>query len=317
MRYGDGFEILILQFSDQFSEVEKMSSHRTAILLSVILGSAALQPSLVFADGTEAVTKPSQDVTLSFLGPGRIGQVLVKAGDAVSADDPLVKQDDAAEQLKLEQLQAQANDTTNIQAAQADLAQKEVDLDKLEKGKGKGVVTPWELDHARLDVKIAELRLALARFEHKQDQRKFDEARIHVERMKMTSPIAGKVEEIFVEPGESVNALDEVIRVVRINPLWIDVAVRLEDTLPLENGQRARVEFDGSKAAVVDGRIIHIAAVADAASNTLTVRVEVPNETHRPAGEHVKVSFGPVGSSTVSPKDKQVPQISLDDNSKE
>ena len=104
-----------------------MSSHRAAILLSVILGVGTLQPSLGFANGTEAVTNPSQDVTLSFLSPGRIVKVVVKVGDAVSADDPLVKQDDAAEQLKLAQLQAQAQDTTNIQAAEADLAQKEVD----------------------------------------------------------------------------------------------------------------------------------------------------------------------------------------------
>ena len=73
-----------------------MSSHKTAIVLSVIFGSITLLPSFGFAKGTEAVTKPSKDVTLSFLGPGRIAKVLVKAGDVVSADDPLVKQDDAA-----------------------------------------------------------------------------------------------------------------------------------------------------------------------------------------------------------------------------
>ena len=161
------------------------------------------------------------------------------------------------------------------------------------------------------------LRSALAQFEHKQDQRKFEEARIHLERMKMASPIAGKVEEIFVEPGESVNALDEVIRVVRIDPLWIDVPVSLDKILTLKNGQQAEVKFEPMASKVVKGRIIHIAAVADAASNTRTVRVEVPNKTQRPAGEHVKVSFAPLGHSTVIPKDKQVPQISLDDNIKE
>ena len=39
------------------------------------------------------------------------------------------------------------------------------------------------------------------------------------------------------------------------------------------------------------GKVIYIAAVADAASNTRTVRVEVPNKALRPAGEHVKVRF--------------------------
>jgi len=40
-----------------------------------------------------------------------------------------------------------------------------------------------------------------------------------------------------------------------------------------------------------EGTIIFVAAVADAASGTLRVRVEVPNKTRRPAGEHVVVSF--------------------------
>ena len=294
-----------------------MISHRKAILLSAILVLGTLQPSLGFANGTKAVTKPSQDVTLSFLGPGRIVEVLVEAGDDVSADDPLVKQDDASEQMRLEQLRAQALDTTNIDAAQADLDQKQVDLDKLEKGRSEGVVTSWELDHAKLDKIIAKLRLSMARFEHKQDQRKYDEVRIHVERMKLNCPIAGTVEEILVEPGESVDALEKVIRVVNIDPLWIDVPVPLKDTWNLKIEQSATVEFKGLNPAQITGRIIHIAAVADAASATRTVRVEVPNKAQRPAGEHVKVSLASVELSTLDHKDKQVAQISLDDKIKE
>jgi len=45
------------------------------------------------------------------------------------------------------------------------------------------------------------------------------------------------------------------------------------------------------------GKIIHIAAMADSASETKTVRVEVPYEGSAPAGERVKVSFqAPAGS---------------------
>jgi len=39
------------------------------------------------------------------------------------------------------------------------------------------------------------------------------------------------------------------------------------------------------------GKIVFVAAVADAASSTLRTRIEVPNKTNRPAGEHVKVIF--------------------------
>jgi len=36
-----------------------------------------------------------------------------------------------------------------------------------------------------------------------------------------------------------------------------------------------------------------MASVADAGSGTLTVRVEIPNSRHRPAGGHVHVTFEP------------------------
>ena len=75
------------------------------------------------------------------------------------------------------------------------------------------------------------------------------------------------------------------------DPLWIDVPVPLTKTKGLKNDQSAEVEFIGSSGPAAEGKIIHIAAVADAASDTLTVRVEVANHTGRPAGEHVHVRF--------------------------
>ena len=119
---------------------------------------------------------------------------------------------------------------------------------------------------------------------------KCEEARIRVEHMQLRSPIVGTVEKLDVEPGESVNALADVVRVVRIDPLWIDVPVPLTTGRTLQVGRRTSVEFPNS-AEKIEGRITFVAAVADAASSTMQVRVEVPNPAKRPAGEHVKVSF--------------------------
>ncbi len=49
---------------------------------------------------------------------------------------------------------------------------------------------------------------------------------------------------------------------------------------------------------VVDATIVFIGAVADAASGTLRVRVELANKDNRPSGEHVRVSF-PASQSKV------------------
>ena len=251
--------------------------------------------SLAAQDKIEAVTKPSGDTVLSFVRPGQVAEVLVKEGDAVKAGQVLMRQDDKAELAQMEQLKAQAEDDTQIRAAEAKLAQTRVDLKKTEGARKEGAATDLEVDHAKLEVTMAELSLELYQFEQEQAKRKYQEMRLQIDRMRVVSPIDGVVERLLVEPGESVEAAGKIAQVVQIDPLWIDVAVPLAIARTLKRGEsNAAVEFEGKDSArrsSFNGKIIHIAAVADSASGTLTVRVECPNAARRPAGEHVYVSF--------------------------
>jgi len=238
-----------------------------------------------------AITRPSADITLSFVQPGRIAQVYFKDGDTVKADQLLVQQDDGIERAQLAQIEAQSKNTSQIEASEASLAQKRVDLQKLQKAAARNAATELEVEHAKLEVTIAELSLEIARLQHEQDQSKCQEGRIRVEHMQLKSPIAGTIEKVHIEAGESVNALTDVIRVVQIDPLWLDVPVPLTTGRALKLGQAATVEFPEPGGLRAEGKVLFVAAVADAASSTLQVRVEVPNAAKRPAGEHVKVSF--------------------------
>jgi RND family efflux transporter MFP subunit len=205
-------------------------------------------------EGITAITAPCADVTMSFVQPGIIAKVLVKEGDKVKAGQLLIQQD--------------------TEAAEASLAQKKVDLKRLEWAAGRGAATDLEVEHARLDVKVAQ---------------------IIVDRMCLKSPIAGTIEKIEVEVGEAVQGLADVVRVVKTDPLWIDVPVPLAKGRTLKFGQIAEVKFPDTKKKPSKGKIIYISTVADAASSTLRVRIEVPNTLNRPAGEHVRVTFPPPG----------------------
>ena len=241
--------------------------------------------------GIKAFTRPSGDPMLSFVRAGRVDEVLVKEGDQVQAGQLLVRLDYSAEQMQLAQLEAQAKDTSKIDISDRDLQQKEVDLEKIEQAKGRGSATDWQVRKAQLDVDIARFSKFQAEFEHEQDGRAYKQAQLQLERMKISSPITGVVEEILVQQGESVNELEDVIRVVKIDPLEIDVAVPLHEAVGLKTGRRTMVEFRGAKPESVEGKITHVAAVADAASKTRGVTVRVANPKGRPAGEWVRVSF--------------------------
>ncbi len=258
---------------------------RALCLFTCILLTAASQ--VCSAAGIEAITRPSEDVTLSFVTAGRISRVLVKDGDTVKAGQLLVELDDEAERVQVEQLKAQAGDETRVQAADARLEQKRVELKRLEEAERPAL----EVDRAKLDVTLAELALRLAKFELEQSRLRYQEARIQLDRMRLTSTFDGKVEKLFLKPGESADRLQPVIRIVRIDPLRLDVPVPREEALAVKVGQVAQVQFREQDVPAVIGKVTFIAAEADAASDTLTVRVEAPNPASRPAGEHVYVRF--------------------------
>lgn len=201
-------------------------------------------------EGITAITIPSADVTLSFVQPGLISKVLIKEGDKVKVEQMLIQQD--------------------LEAAEASLAQKKVDLKRLEWAAGRGSATDLEVEHARLDVKIAQ---------------------IIVDRMCLKSPIEGTVDKIEVEVGEAIDGLADVVRVVKTDPLWVDVPVPLAKGRTLKVGQIAEVKFPGFEKDISQAKIIYVSTVADAASSTLRVRIEVPNKLNRPAGEHVRITF--------------------------
>jgi len=242
--------------------------------------------------GIRAITRPSADITLSFVQSGRIAAILLAEGAQVQGGQVLARLDDAAEQVQLAQLKAQSEDRTQVRASEASLAQKKVDLEKLEVAASREAATVLEVQHARLAVKIAELSLELAKLEHEQAKRKYEEQKIRVDNMQLKSPAAGWIEKIYMEVGESTSALEEAMQVVQIDPLWIDVPVPSAEAMGLKRGKEATVAFPGAGgSANVKGKIIFVGAVVDAASGTLRVRVEVPNATRRPAGEHVLVTF--------------------------
>lgn len=268
--------------------IPKKSFKSSWIICVVVLSTLQAASSDV---GVRAITVPSADITLSYVQPGRIARVYFKEGEWVKAEQVLIQQDDAVEQIQLAQLEAASEDTTQIQASEASLAQKRVDLQKLEKAAANNAATELEVEYAKLNVKMAELSLKLAEFEHEQAKRKYSELKTQIEKMSLKSPINGRIEKIHVETGESINALADVVRVVQIDPLWIDVPVPLVKATALSYGKTAKVMFPDPNRASLEGRIIYIAAVADAASSTLRVRIEVPNKSNRPAGEHVEIIF--------------------------
>lgn len=247
----------------------------------------ALAPVVAAPEAVEAVTRPSIDITLSFLEAGKVEKVHVKQGDRVPKGGWLVQLDASPEIVRLDQLKGQAENQAKIKMAAAQQQQKSALLSHL--NGLQNAVSPLELARAQLDASLAALTREQENFEHAQAQLRYREAQIRIERLSLVSPIAGLVEELHVHHGQIVDRLEKVVRLVSVDPLWIDVATPLAQAKALTVGAAATVEFRDGQA--LTGKLVHIGAFADAGSDTLKVRLEVPNAAGRPAGEHVKVRW--------------------------
>ncbi|MEO0631832.1 MAG: HlyD family efflux transporter periplasmic adaptor subunit [Planctomycetota bacterium] len=108
----------------------------------------------------------------------------------------------------------------------------------------------------------------------------------------LTAPFDGTVDIVFVDVGDSVRDTDPAVRVVSVDPLWVDVATPTEQTLDLEPGDPAWVRVRiGEEPRVLSATIVGISPVADSVTGARRVRVEASNPEGLPAGLTAFVRF--------------------------
>ena len=209
---------------------------------------------------------------------------------------------------------------TVIKARKAGMDQAELDLKKIKEAHKTNAATEMELERAQLQVTISEAEWEIAKFQNRMNILSYDEMRLQLDRMRLNSPIDGSVETILVDEGESVDTqMKPVMRLISIDPMWVNVRVPLAQAKHLKPGQPARISFGLGDNKVETGKIIHIASDADSASDTILVRVEVPNPSKRHTGETVRVEFPQktVNRGTKPPKISRIHQKRPNSRNKE
>jgi multidrug efflux system membrane fusion protein len=240
----------------------------------------------------EAFTKPNFDAILSFAVPGTIADISVEIGQKVKKGQVLARQEDAVERHRQSQMQAQAENTIKIRAATAQLDQKKVDLERTKTASKEGAATDLEIEYARLDVLTQELTKQMEEFENSQAVMRNNEMKAQLDRMRIVSPCDGVVETRFVEKGQAVDSNTQAIRVVNIDPLWIDVPMNVNHTKNLKVGDKMKIKYLNEQGGISEAEITNIASTVDSASDTQLIRLQMANPGKRPAGERVEVIVG-------------------------
>jgi RND family efflux transporter MFP subunit len=213
---------------------------------------------------------PGKDVKVGALVPGRVDRVFVAEGDAVKSGQALAHVE--AEPLRQNVSQAQAQ----REHASAELQNAKTKLERAERLYRDGIAAKQEVDDARAAVVAAESGLKSA-------QATGGIAGVQLERATLRAPIDGVVAAILVPAGQPVDGNGTpVIEVADTKVLDLRAPVSAARVGDVSVGQRAELDVEG--VGTVAGAVEAIAPLVDPTTNTVVVRVRVPNDDGRLRG---------------------------------
>lgn len=247
--------------------------------------------------GHKAVTRPSQDAVMGFSVATQIAEIVARGGQEVTKGQLLIRGDDSEDKAIFEVQRFRAD--TNLPIDRATKAREQADKEyevALETQK-RGGSTQQQVDRARVQSELTAIDVLIAKYQLKQEQLQVPRLQARVDKFSLRAPFNGVVDSVTADVGQAVAENEKIMRVVNVDPLWLDVPTPTEDpaSLSLKVGDAAWLLLDvGGFPRVASGRVIEIAPTADPASRRRRVRVEVANpkgSTRILAGEPAYVRF--------------------------
>ena len=193
-------------------------------------------------------TAPARSVEINAETDGRVVAIGVERGERLDAGQVIVRLDVRDRQARLAQ-------------AQATVRQRELEFVGREKLKNESYVSEAQLQEAEALLEAAKTELA--------------RAELDIEHMVIRAPFDGALQDRMVEVGDYVKTGDPVATFVDERKLIVSANVSEFDAHYVVKGQPASARLATGQ--LVDGRIRYVAPVADEATRTFTVELEVDN----------------------------------------
>lgn len=172
---------------------------------------------------------------------------------------------------ELFRLQPRAAAEQSISELQSDLTLARAHLERVEKLHQAGMVPQAEVDAARSAV---------------DGLKPLVEPPSPSDGMTITSPLTGRVAEVWVRPGQSVQAGESLLRIVKTSPLWVEVALDPAEADALHSGLKGlHVRIPGSDREVSfeagEVRLVSMSPALDPVTGTVAALLELKNPGDR------------------------------------
>jgi membrane fusion protein (multidrug efflux system) len=213
----------------------------------------------------------------------RIEGITVRAGDYVEAGQLLVQ----LERSDLEAREGQAQE--RIRSVQARVTEAQQTLQRARELRQRQLIAEADLDAAEANAVSLEAQLAAAR-------QNLAEARAALDYADITSPIAGRIVDRFLEPGDTVSPGQKILSLYNPFSLRVEAWVRESLALALEEGQPLAV-FVPSRNRRIEGRIEEIVPAADPGSRAFRIKVVLAGESGLLPGMYARLEV-PAGEES-------------------
>jgi membrane fusion protein, multidrug efflux system len=238
------------------------------------------------------ITFPMRRADLGALQPGRISEIPVDEGQAVSNNQLLVQFDDRVQRLRTDIAKASAENGVDVDLERAQAEFAEGELRRLQKLSGESFSSPKELRDAVLAASVARIRHQAAIIRQQQAVREYERNRVVLDQMAIRAPFDGIVTSITRHVGETIDEREDVLTLVQLDPLEAVFVCSITMADHIKKGDRFDVEPVGGRTGRLTGTVLYTPHVADAASQTITVKLRVSNPNRKlMAGTRVVVDF--------------------------
>lgn len=190
-----------------------------------------------------------------------VTSVNVRAGDMVQAGDVIAELDNQDLKAQVRQIEAQ------VEAVSAQLTQASLQLKRNKALREQGLISVNDLDSVQST--FDQLRATKLSYEQQRDQ-----ANVTLAYSKIIAPIAGKVVDRIVEPGDLVNPGQAVVALYNPSSIQISSYIPESQAVTLTLGQALQVELSALQQ-VRTARISEIVPLADSAARSFEVKLDL------------------------------------------
>lgn len=239
------------------------------------------------------------DIRLPAKETGVIKTLEVKEGDFVPAGKTVGQIDDELYQQMLVQAEMRykmavdtAQDETAKKAAEKKFGVASIEATKARKlwrsgsrSESEKLMAEYSEQLAALEITKADLEMKKARGEAELELAKMKEVKTRIQRHVIQSDFDSYVIEIFKKPQEFVNIGEEVLRIARMDHLWVQGILDIRDLNPHEAINRTvtvTVPLARGETTTFEGKIVNVALERQSSQHYM-VKAEIKN---RPIGGH-------------------------------